>query len=704
MAHEHTHTHSHEHSHEHPHEHGCKHCHNHHHGAHGEHKSGGFAGFCSQFKLELISGLLFIAGVILNAFHIFDLIVPSGYNWTELIYYVIAVAPVGWPVLKEALGEWSHGDILNEFTLMLAAAVGAFVIGEFPEAVAVLLFYSFGEKLEDRASDDVKGRIKSLLGRLPSTARVEKDGKTVEMKPEEVQPHSIVAVLPGERVPIDGKLLGTTETEFDTSAITGESVPRAFKPGEEISSGMIPIDREIRVETLRPFADSSMSRIMQMIEEASSRKSHTETALRRITRWYTPAVFVLALLLVAVPWIISLFPGGAPFEWMTWFRRSLVFLVCSCPCALVVSVPLSYFMSLGVASREGMLFKGSKYLEALRKIRVVALDKTGTITTGSFHVSAILPAPGATEGDVLATAAALDAGSAHPLARAIVVEAGKRGLSVPKADDALTVPHGMTGTVGGRKAAVGSRTLMKKLGIDVPADKSDATEICVALDGKWIGTLSLLDDIKPEARQAIADLHRLGVKDVVVLSGDREAAVARVAKAVGADSWESSLLPADKKDYVEKRVDGGDNVMFVGDGINDAPAIAAANVGAAMGTMGTGMAMQSADMVIAGDRLDRLPQSIRLARKVNRVVIENVTFALVTKAVVMILGAFGIATLWAAVFADTGVTLIAVLWTILVLGKVGTRHGASDQKWKVESGKWKVENWKVESGKLKVNI
>lgn len=648
--------HNHDHGHSHDHK-GHSHQHNHNH-SHEHNHEGGEGSIISTYAREIITGIILVATLIISHY------IPSGLWW---IAYLIGILPVGIPIVREMFESWRSGSVMNEFTLMVAAAVGAFVIGEYPEGVAVLLFYSFGEKMEDTASDDVKRRIKALLGRLPETARL-KDGNELKMvDPAQLPVGSILVVNPGERVPVDATLMGNQEVDFDTSAITGESVPRAYKPGEELSSGIIPVSRAVEVKTIRKFSDSSMTRIMKMIEDAQESKSPTENMLRRITRWYTPIVFALALLLFFVPWIVSA-AQGVDFEWMKWLRRSLVFLVCSCPCALVVSIPLSYFASLGNASRRGLLFKGSKYVDAMRDVKTVMFDKTGTLTTGKFHVSAI--SGNATEDEIISVAAALDKESSHPLALAINEYAESKRIIPAKSEGVMTISHGMSGMIDGKEALVCSRSLMKIHNIEVPASTSDASEICVALDGKYLGSIWLLDTIKPEAREAIRQLHALGVKTVKILSGDHEEAVKRVMREAGADDYSASLLPEDKQRIInETRAAHTGKVAFVGDGINDAPAIAASDVGVAMGTLGTDIAMESSDVVIAGDSLSKLPEAIRLARKVRQVVIENVSFALGIKALVMILGAFGIASLWAAVFADTGVTLITIVWTLLRLRK-----------------------------------
>lgn len=626
--------------------------------------------FLLHYKKEIVCTLMLLAGVIASHFGLFDRLIPgrpAAGHLLALFWYLLTVLPVAGVVAADAWREWRRLDFMNEFTLMLLASAGAFLLGEYPEAVAVLLFYSFGEKMEDDASDKVRDRIKSLIGRLPDRAIVVgADGGVQEMNPRDVEPGSVIIVKPGERLPLDGLLISPSEASVDTAAITGESVPRYFKAGGTLLSGMIPLDKEVRLKTIHSFSDSSMSKILSMIEDVASRKSKTETMLRKITRWYTPAVMIAATLLFVVPWIVAA-AQGAPFPWRTWLYRSLVFLVCSCPCALVVGVPLSYFAALGKASRLGLLFKGATYIDALRRPDVILFDKTGTLTTGEFRVTSVSPAAGHTEREVVAIAAALDAQSSHPLARAIEGYALSQGIKVDKAEDVKSVVHGIVGTVDGQSAMAGSRSLMSKYAVKVDAVGRESSEICVSLGSDYIGSIYLSDTLKNDAPQAIAALHDLGVPYVGILSGDREEAVAAASKAAGADGFEASLLPADKQRVVEVWREKGKDVVFVGDGINDAPSIATADVGIAMGTRGTDIAMQSADVVIAGDDIGRIPAGIRLARRVREVVITTVAFALGVKLTVMTLGALGIATLWAAVFADTGVTLIVILYTLLAL-------------------------------------
>lgn len=620
----------------------------------------GHSGF--RYMPEVISLLLMLVGIVLRHFSLF----PSGnalLSMLQPVYFLMAVAPVAWPVLSEAWHAWRHGDFMNEFTLMLLACVGAFVIGEYPEGVAILLFYSFGEKLEDTASQQARSRITSLLGNIPdSVTVVAPDGSTSLVHPHDIHPGDRIRLLPGQRLAVDARLIAPDYAEFNTSAITGESVPVGVSAGQDISSGAIPLDREVTLSALRPYSDSAMTRIMNMIEDAASKKSRSETLLRKITRYYTPAVMVAAILVFMVPWLVALIQGIS-FQWYTWFYRSLVLLVCSCPCALVVSIPLSYFAAIGNASRMGILFKGSRYLDAMRSIDTLYLDKTGTLTTGSFSVTAVETAPGLSASQVLDYAAALDAQSTHPLAVAICAKAG----SVSAAQDVRSVPHGIEGRVNGHSVLAGSPTLMHDHGIEMPRPTHDSSLVCVAVDGKYAGSIYLDDTLKPDAASTVAQLHRLGVKNIVVLSGDRPEAVAHAASLVGADGYEAKLLPETKHRIVEAARAQGHKVAFVGDGINDAPSLAAADVGIAIGTGGTDVAMESADAVITGHTLGHIAYAIRLSRKIKRVVAENVTFAIVVKLAVMILGTVGIASLWAAVFADTGITLLTVIWTLVVL-------------------------------------
>lgn len=649
---------------------GCAHgsCSHHHHHHDGEQK------LVRRFAAEIITGLLFGAALIL-----FHYVHPWAW-WIEFTVYLLMLLPVGWPVVVKALQSWREGDVFNEFTLMLLASVGAFAIGEYPEGVAVLLFYSIGEKLEDVVSGDVRAQIKGLIGKMPRYAWIETDGKLLQMEPAQVTPGETEVVKPGETVVLDGELL-SDEADMDVSAMTGESVPRTYRRGEEVPSGAIPVDREIRLRVKRPYSDSAMMRMMRMIEESSANRAPSETVLHRITRWYTPVVMGGAVLLFVIPWLVGLTSGGFDFVWQDWLRRSLVFLVCSCPCALVVSIPLTYFASIGVASRQGILFKGHRQLDDMRRFRVMLLDKTGTVTTGRFRVSGIRRCGAMTGDEVLALAAAVDSQSAHPLAKAIEAECKSRGLQLAAVDNVRTVNHGMEATMSGRKVLVGSALLMEKSGVETRGvDDVAATAVYVSADGQLVGVISLEDTVKPGSPEAVAELHALGVHRVGILSGDRNAAVSKTAGEVGADFFKAQLLPVQKVQIIADYRREGVFTAFAGDGVNDGPALAAAGVGIAMGTYGSDIAIESADVVIAGDDLRKIPLGIKISRKVRSLLIENVGFAFGVKIVVMALGALGIATLWAAVFADTGVTLITVIWTLCRLRIWKLRKRETDGK------------------------
>lgn len=652
---------------------GHSHCGHHNHNGGDNHN-----GAVMQYKNELFTLSFMVLGLVIGYCGVFSsLAVSSGIDLRliEAIYYVLTLVPVGMPILMVTFESWGRLDFFNEFTLMMLASVGAFFIGEYPEGVAILLFYSFGEKLEDSASDKARKRISSLLDRMPGNVTVEDaSGNLAGVSPESVVPGTVFRVKPGERVALDAVLCGDVPADFDSSVVTGESVPVSVVSGQKVASGFIPVDKEVRLKSVARYEDSTMSRIMSMVEESSAKKSNAETLLRRITRWYTPAVMIAAVMLFAVPWVVGLISDRFDFEWYVWFKRSLVLLVCSCPCALVVSIPLSYFVALGNASRFGVLFKGSRYLDSLRRVTVLLLDKTGTLTTGKFHVADVIASDGISQDDVLRLAASLDVHSAHPLANAIVEMATARNLDVHEAVDVTTVPHGLKGSVSGHGVLVGSRHLMEKSGIAVPDSRSDSSEVLVAVDGAYYGSILLDDTVKAGVADTLLSLRRSGVKKIEILSGDRDAAVAKVASQVGADSYRASLLPADKHKIVERMRSGADVVAFVGDGINDAPSLAMADVGIAIGTGGSDVAMESADAVIMGNDLRRLSDAFKLSGRIKRVVTENVSLAIGVKFLVMILGAFGIASLWAAVFADTGITLLTVGWTLFCLRKKGRKE------------------------------
>lgn len=628
---------------------GCGHCHTHH-GK--DHKS----------KIKLFAPEI-VTAIILAV----ELIFFRNSPLISLIIGLTAILPVGIPILKETFKEWFHGDFFNEFTLMTVACVGAFLIGEFPEGVAILLFYSFGEKLEDIVSGDVKGQIKKLLNKMPKKAVVLEGEIRKEFFPDNVRPGQILLVKPGESVPLDGILLSEGGIDFNTSAVTGESLPRNFNENEEILSGMIPMNKEVRVKVTKEFADSSMSRIMAMIEDASAHRAPSEKILRKITRWYTPVVFGAALLLTIIPWIISLCNSSFIFEWNIWLERSLVFLVCSCPCALIVSIPLTYFSSIGIASKKGILFKGHDSLDTVRNVDTFLFDKTGTITTGKFHIENIEIYSEIPEDKVLSIVASIELSSNHPLANVIVEEARRRNLNLINIRDVKTENHGLRAVVEDQEYLVGSKSFMIRNYINIKENNDGSTSMYISAEGCLLARISLSDTLKESSQDIVELLHNDGIKEIGIISGDSKDAVEKVRSNIGADYAEGGLFPADKINIINRQKKQGKKVAFAGDGINDAPALAGADIGIAMGKIGSDMAIESAGMIIAGDDLRKIHEGLNISRRVKSVIIENVTFAFGVKITVMTLGAFGIATLWAAVFADTGVTLVTVIWTLLRL-------------------------------------
>lgn len=611
-----------------------------------------------------VAALLLIVGIVANP-------LPA---WPWAVF-VLAYLPVGLPILKEAGEEIAKGDIFNEFTLMVLATVGAFAIGEYPEAVAVLLFYSVGEYFQDRAVGRARRDIQSLVNLRPDTATViDHDGRRTNVKPEAVEVGSVIEVVAGERVPLDGTLL-TERADFDTAALTGEAEPRSIDAGGEVAAGMIAIGRVVRVRVLRPYAKSALQRIMTMVEDAASRKSHAEMFIRRFARVYTPVVIALAALIALVPPLLA---GGT--GWAMWLYRALVFLVISCPCALVVSVPLAYFRGIGVASRMGILFKGGNYLDAVARLSHVVFDKTGTLTTGQFVVNQVTCAEGEAVGadNLLRMVAAVERKSTHPVARAIVAAADSKGNKLTNAASALVADMveeepglGLRGMVAGHELLVGKATLLEAHGIDTGKTETATgdTVVYCGMDGHYAGMIALGDQPRPEAAKGIERLHALGIKRTCVLSGDRSAAVERLAQTLGIDEWHADLLPEGKVEQMQRikqQCAGTGKVAFVGDGINDAPVLAMSDVGFAMGGAGSDAAVETADVVIQSDNPSRVADAIMIGRRTRSLVRYNIALALGIKVAVMLAGALGYASLWAAVLADTGVALLCVANTYAI--------------------------------------
>ena len=585
-------------------------------------------------------------------------------GWVRCAWYLVAFVPVGLGVVREAVESAIHGDVFSEFMLMSMAAVGAFAIGEYPEAVAVMLFYCVGEALQDKAVSRARGSVRSLLALRPEFANVVgADGTVERMAPAEVSVGSVVEVRPGERVPIDGQLL-TGDALLNTAALTGESVPRLILTGGEVLAGMIATDTTLRLRTLRPAAESAVSRVLRMVQEAQERKSPTERFIHRFARIYTPIVMGLAVLVVVVPWVVSLLPWGYAYSFATWFFRALIFLVISCPCALVISIPLTYFAGIGAASRLGILFKGGHSIDAAAQVDTVAFDKTGTLTTGRFTVREDI---GLSEAD-LRLIAAMEADSSHPIAQAVVEYVAVERNDVVVEGLRHVPGYGLEGTWQGEAVLVGTPRLLEREGVEYPEELDYAVDTLVVLakGGHYVGHLLLADTEKDDALVAIGYLTAMGVRSAV-LSGDSWELTNRLAQQLGIGTARGDLLPQQKVECVQDLQAEGRRVAFVGDGINDAPVLAVSDVGVAMGGLGTDMAIETADVVIQGDQPSRVADILRISRFTRAIARQNIAVAIGLKALIMLLGVAGVASMWAAVFADVGVALLCVLNATRVL-------------------------------------
>lgn len=563
-----------------------------------------------------------------------------------LVWYLLAFAFVGLPVMKEAWETALKGDVFSEFMLMTIACIGAFAIGEYPEGVAVMLLYCIGEALQDRAVDRARDNIQELIAFRPTVAKVVVQGKMIEKSPEEVQVGDILEVKAGDRVPLDGKLVSASAA-FNTAALTGESLPRTFETGGEVLAGMIAVDAVSHLEVVRPASESAVSRILNMVESAAERKAPTELFIRRFARIYTPIVIGLALLTVVCPYLYSIFDSQYSYVFTDWFRRALVFLVISCPCALVISVPLSYFAGIGLASKHGILFKGSNYLDAITEVDVVAFDKTGTLTTGEFAVQSVV----GLDQEALQTVAAMEKSSNHPIAQAI--------LRYCPTEESISSQDMAGYGLKNDEWLVGNLKLLDREQVSY-ADALRSipeTVVAVARKGKYMGHIILADTIKEDAKKAISDLP----VRAEMLSGDRQELVTKVAADLGISHAYGDLLPDGKVLHLQNVKKAGERVAFVGDGINDAPVLALSDVGIAMGGLGSDMAIETADVIIQTDQPSKVACAMRIGRYTRRIVNQNIALALGVKAVVMLLGLLGFANLWMAVFADSGVALLAVL-------------------------------------------
>jgi Cd2+/Zn2+-exporting ATPase len=639
-------------------------------------------GIDKHWILIISSALLLLGGIVLEHFAATEFLERN--QWVLPVWFIAAFLPVGAPVMKEAWEWMLRKDVFSEYTLMSIATIGAFCIGQYPEAVSVMLLYSIGELFQDRAVNKAKKSITALMDVRPETARIIGDnGEEKIINSKEAVVGQVIRIKVGERVPLDGTLVSDAAL-FNTAALTGESVPRSIKNGGEVLAGMIVSDKVVNIRISKPFGESAISRILKMVQEASERKAPTELFIRKFARVYTPAVMGLAVLIVLIPYLYSIVNpmvtgiaanGGFKYVFSDWLYRGLVFLVISCPCALVISIPLSYFAGIGAASRKGILFKGGNYLDAITKINAVVFDKTGTLTKGVFEVQNNVP------DSVLYPIAAVEQNSNHPIAKAILEYAKRKYLTaaknngenseeeflqaLPKISDVQEIAgKGLAAVMNGEEILVGKVKLLSDKNITVPAELSAMvkTVVCCAIGGKFAGYILLSDTVKEDARAAAENLKKLGINNLAILSGDKSDIVKDLADNLGFPKYYGDLMPEGKVAHI-KELSGEKNtkVAFVGDGINDAPVMATADIGIAMGGLGSDAAIETADVVIETDQPSKVATAFKIGKCTKYIVNENIIVALGIKLIILVLGTIGFASLWAAVFADSGVALLAVL-------------------------------------------
>ncbi|OXA69063.1 cadmium-translocating P-type ATPase [Flavobacterium aquidurense] len=574
----------------------------------------------------------------------------------DLIIFTAAYLLAGYNVLYMAYRKAIRFDFFNEFFLMSVATIGAFAIGSYSEGVAVMAFYSIGEWFQDAAVNRAKRSIKALLDIRPDQVAVQRDGGFVVVDPKEVKPGEIIQIKPGEKVALDGELI-SDKASFNTAALTGESKPDTKNKGEQIYAGMINLNTVAEIKVTSLFQDSKLSKILEMVQDATSRKSQTQLFISRFAKIYTPIVFALAVAVCFVPYLFV-----DPYEFNVWFYRALVFLVISCPCALVVSIPLGYFGGIGLASRNGILFKGSNFLDVMTEINVVVMDKTGTLTEGIFKVQEI-NSKDIEKDELLKYAAAIESQSTHPIGLAVVEHAGKDSIkSIAISNVEEISGHGLKGTIDGKEVLAGNTKLMKKFNIEYPAEVDTIvyTILVIAIDKQYKGHITIADKIKEDASRAIKDLHALNIQ-TVMLSGDKQTVVDEVSKSLGIDNAYGDLLPEGKVEKVTALKNDGKKIAFVGDGVNDAPVVALADAGIAMGGLGSDATIETADIVIQNDQPSKIVTAIKIGKLTKKIVWQNIILAMVVKVIVLALGAGGVATLWEAVIADVGVSLLAIL-------------------------------------------
>lgn len=582
--------------------------------------------------------------------------------WGQVVLYLIPYFVIGYDILRKAFKGILNKQVFDENFLMAIATVGAMLLGEFKEGVAVMLFYQIGELFQSCAVGKSRRNIAALMDIRPDYANIIVDGQIEQVDPDDVEIGTEIVVNPGEKVPIDG-IITEGNTTLNTSALTGESVPRDAKVGEEVISGCINMTGAIKLKTTKEFGDSTVSKILDLVENSSMKKSRSENFITKFARYYTPAVCYGALALAILPPIVRLIMGMSPY-FPDWIIRALTFLVISCPCALVISIPLSFFGGIGCASSNGILVKGSNYLEELSKTKYIVFDKTGTLTKGVFEVNKIYPAKDFDEKTLLYFAAYAESGSSHPISQSLKKAYGEK-IDLEKVNNIEEIAgHGVQADVDGKKVSAGNIKLMKKLGINPSDEHDEGTIVYVAVDGVYAGCITISDIIKPTTKMAIAELKKNGMKKTVMLTGDSKKVADKVATEIGIDMVRSELLPGDKVEQVEKLLaEKGDKeaLAFVGDGINDAPVLSRADIGVAMGALGSDAAIEAADVVLMDDDPAKIALAMKISKRTLEIVRENIIFALAIKAICLVLGALGIANMWVAIFADVGVMVLAVL-------------------------------------------
>ena len=609
----------------------------------------------SNFKTYLptiFSFVMLMVGIAIDYFEEFSHF--SG--WIRILWYVVAYIPVGFPVVKEGWESIKKGDFFTEFFLMSIATIGAFVIGEYPEGVAVMLFYAVGELFQNAAVNRAKGNIKSLLDVRPKEANVLRDGDYKSVSPEDVNIGEKIQIRVGEKIPLDGILL-SEKGSFNTAALTGESKPDTIAKGEKVFAGSINLDGVIEIETTKEFKDSSIARILDLVQNATARKSKTELFIRQFARIYTPIVVFLAIGVTFIPYFFV-----DDYVFRDWLYRALIFLVISCPCALVISIPLGYFGGLGAASKNGILFKGASFLDAMTKINTLVMDKTGTVTKGVFKIKEV-KAIGWNETEFMQYLMAMEEQSTHPIAKAIL-EYKAEGEDFEATEVSEIAGKGLRGIVNGKTVLVGNKALMTTNNIEVPMETESIVEsiVLVAIDNQFAGYVVIADELKEDAKETIKALHKVGIKNIMMLSGDKDSITQQVARELNIEKAKGGLLPEDKLNEVEILKKNPENkVAFIGDGINDAPVLAASNVGIAMGGLGSDVAIETADVIIQTDQPSKVVRAIKISRSTRKIVWQNIILAFGVKVIVLILGAGGLATMWEAVFADVGVALLAIL-------------------------------------------